>query len=172
MSATETNDKTKARPVIKGVAMTESGWKDTIALWLTNENATAKLKGFIMDGDTKVSVLGFINDNTEKGTKFITLSKSTPDGLVRVCTGNPINSHKDESPVFFDTLGFNIGDKSVYGRLTKAASAELQAELGFAQARVARPARPEHAGDGEAAMAMAGDDADDQTAVAQPRERG
>lgn len=145
-AAAPTAEKTKgAAPVIKGITMTETGWKDTVALWTTKEDATAKLKGFIMDGDVKINVLGFINENKEKGTKFISLSKSVDGKLERVATGNAINAHKDGSQAYFDTVAFNVGEKSIFGRLTNAATEELSAELGFTSAPVPRPAKADEA---------------------------
>lgn len=133
-------------PVIRGITMAESGWQETIVLWPTKDGAGADLRGFVLQGTTRRNVLGFINTNTEKGTKFLTLKESVQgqEKMNTVGHGNPINTHKDGSPVYFDTLAFNIGDTTVFGRLTKAATAELQKELGFTSTRLPRPQRAEN----------------------------
>ena len=150
---TESNAQEKAEkakgtpPVIRGVEKSADGWKESIVLWQSSGEAASDFNGFVMDGDTRVNVLGFINENSEKKTKFVSLRERTEGGLKDFCTGNPINSSKSGDPVYFDTIAFNIGDKAIFGRLTNAATEELQAELGFSQARVQRPSREECEGE-------------------------
>lgn len=153
--ATAQSEKAKgASPVIRGVVKTDAGWQDGVVLWKTSDEATAQLKGFIMDGNKKVNVLGFINENTEKKTKYIALKERAESGLKEVCFGNPINSSKNDEPVYFDTIAFNIGDQAIFGRITNAVTDELHAELGFTQPRIKRPAHEEAE---EAAPAAAAD---------------
>jgi hypothetical protein len=141
-AAAPTTEKAKgAAPVLRAIARDGDGWKEVMVLWATAEDATAKLKGFVMVGGRKANVLGFVNTKAEDGSKFIVLSETTEAGLQRLATGNAINSLKDGGEVFFDTIKFKAegADDKVYARLTNAATPELAAELGFTSARVPRP---------------------------------
>lgn len=127
-------------PVLRAIERDGTGWKESVVLWATREDANAKLKGFVMIGDRKVQVLGFVNTKEEDGSKFIALSEKTEGGLVRVATGNAINKHKDGSQVYFDTVAIKLGEnQTAFARLTNAATGELATELGFTSARVPRP---------------------------------
>lgn len=134
-----TTEKAKgAAPVVKGSEMTEGGRQDTVALWATKEGSVADLNGYFKGQ----RVLGFINKNAEKGSAFVSLKASTPDGLISVATGNAINTSKEGKTVYFDTLAFNDGtDKAVFAHVTSAITPELHEALGFTSARVERPAR-------------------------------
>lgn len=140
-------------PVLRAIARDGDGWKDIMVLWTTAEDATAKLKGFVMVGGRKANILGFINTKKEDNSKFIVLSEKTEAGLVRLATGNAINDLKDGGQVYFDTIKFKAegSEDKVYARLTNAASAELATELGFTSARIPRPKAEES--EGEAAPA-------------------
>lgn len=143
----ENSEKAKGTPpVIKGITLGESGWQETLALWRVKGESKADLSGFIVKDGKPIHVVGFINNNTENGTKFITLSESSGNDLNRIATGNAINKHKDGSQPFFDTIAFNFKDGTeggIFGRLTKEADAELQQQLGFEAPRIPRPARAE-----------------------------
>ena len=54
--------------------------------------------------------------------------------------GNAVNSNKNNEPVYFDTVVFNIGGKSIGARVTAAAEG-LRDKIGFTSAQVQRPAK-------------------------------
>lgn len=82
--------------------------------------------------------------------------------------GNAVNSDSREgATVYFDTVVFNIGNRSIGARVTNAA-ADFHEKLGFTSPRVARPkaeATAQAAGEGEG-------EAGEGEQAARPRQRG
>lgn len=147
MSDQVTNEEVKKNPapVLRSISRGESGWQENLVLWASKEGGKSAFNGFTNVGG-HASVVGFINMNTEKNVPFISLSKRVTnaetgeDHLVRFATGNPLNSRKDNEPVFFDTVLFNtIDGQTINARITKTMSEELHQAIGFTNAPIERP---------------------------------
>lgn len=111
----------------------------------------------LVPGRGRTRVFAFVNDRRDvPGQTFISLTARNVDegtgeiGYIPVAIGNVVNERRDGGDVYFDTVIFNPVDRngrnipgsqpvSVY--VTRECDPSLHAKLGFAQARVQRPAK-------------------------------
>lgn len=127
-------------PVMRASEQLEDGsWSDKLVLWKATGESRAAFSGFAVVDGARRDVLGFINTNGETQSKFVNLNAKKDDGTYeRIGVGNAINTSKNGKQVYFDTVAFNFANQTIYGRLTKSATDELQRELGFTNPRVER----------------------------------
>lgn len=130
------------------------GFRDgmtTVLLFAHEPGAKTHGHGFVNTGAGNRNVIFFFNDRD--GKKSITLKEfvrgeGDGDGHWNVVGfGNAMNRRADGKEVYFDTVLFNVDGKTLEARLTKAGEAFAE-QIGFAQARVARP-RAEPAAEAE-----------------------
>lgn len=151
-------------PFLRGVAKGEGGYAPTVALWSHADGSKTHGHGYIGDHQ---GVTIFFNHDKESGKRSISVKKYVEgaDGAEGkwelLGFGNAVNSNKDGKPVYFDTVLFNIGDKTYGARVTAACDESLRQKIGFTSAQVQRPAKE---GEAEAETAAEGASA--------PRPRG
>ena len=145
---TEISKKNQQPPLIlRGVSKLDNGAFDTTVLLFKGKGDY--LQGYVKIGDKKHHVLAHINERKpNEGTgevkpNFIKLSEPIGDGANKtwkeIGFGNAVNKRKDGEPVFYDEVLFSIGNEVLKARVTKHVDEQLHRQLGFQEARKARP---------------------------------
>lgn len=145
---TESNKKSQQPPLIlRGVKKLDNGEFDTTVLLFKGKGDY--LQGYVKVGDKKHHVLAFINErkpndgNGEIKPNFIKLSEPNGDDANKtwkeIGFGNAVNKRKDGEPVHYDEVMFSIGNEVLKARITKHVDDQLHRQLGFQEARKARP---------------------------------
>lgn len=137
-------DKTPNPPALR--------FKDDLALWPTKPGDKAILSGFVPIDGQKTQVRAFLNDTDKEGNKlahpYLSLTSNTaadgqPAQWKTVAFGNAVNSRKDDKPVYFDQIIFNVAgtDKSFNAYTGRGITEDLHKQLGFTSPQVERPAK-------------------------------
>jgi len=141
--AQDSTEKTKSPPWLRS---------DNLALWPTKEGDKAVLSGHVTLDDKKIFVRGFINETDAEGKPLKapylslthnTAAKDADPKWETLARGNAMNHRKDEKPVYFDEVIFNVAgnDKTFKAFVSRDCPAEFQTKLGFAEAVQPRPAK-------------------------------
>jgi len=143
-------------PFLRAVAKGAGGFTPVLALWAHPEGSKTHMHGYVIAGGDKKSVIGFFNN--KDGRQSISLKEwvDGPDGgegsWNLVGYGNAVNSNKNDDPVYFDTVVFNVGETTIGARVTNACDQGLRDKIGFTSGRAERPPKvSEGEGDAEAA---------------------
>ncbi|MHC8403475.1 LPD7 domain-containing protein [Pseudomonas sp. MDT1-17] len=134
--------------ILRGVIKVGDDYDTTVLLF---KGKGDYLQGFMKVDGVKHQVIAHLNERKpDEGTgeikpNFIKLSKAVGQGddtkWEEFGFGNALNKRNDQKPVYFDDVLFNIGGKTLSGRITKNVDDDMHRKLGFVQDRVARPER-------------------------------
>jgi hypothetical protein len=124
--------------------------KDDVALWPTKAGDKALLSGHITLDGQKIQVRAFRNDTDRDGNTlahpYLSLTTNAapqgePPQWKAVAYGNAVNTRKDDKPVYFDQIIFNVAgsDKTFSAYAGKGCTDEFHQQLGFTSAQVQRP---------------------------------
>uniref|UniRef100_UPI003F491E40 hypothetical protein n=1 Tax=Cupriavidus taiwanensis TaxID=164546 RepID=UPI003F491E40 len=146
------------QPILRCVRKIGEKWFEKAAFYKnTNPNSRAAFSGYIdLLGQGRQHVFGFINARRDGEGVVISLTASYTDqasgemGHRTVALGSVVNQRGDGGDVYFDTILFNplnedeqrIDDaEPVAVYVTDECDPDLHKQLGFRQARIARPKR-------------------------------
>lgn len=133
-------------PFLRAISKGGDGkYAGTLSLWAHAEGSKTHMHGYaVVDGKNE-QVIGFFNDKDGKKSislkQFVEGADGAESSWKVLGYGNAVNSNKDGDQVFFDTVVFNIGGKSIGARVTAAADEGLRDKIGFTSAQVQRPAK-------------------------------